>query len=123
MSVTRQITAMPISTRLPRQSLIFCRELFRVIIFREIFLLTLLEASWLFWPLTLQQGGCAALLAGHVPLWLQPGACGRVDGGAEGLPSKSLGATGCHGSLKRSKHRASWGAPIQAAEQKMPAIQ
>ena len=38
MSVTRQITAMPISTGLPRQSLIFCRELFRVIILREIFL-------------------------------------------------------------------------------------
>ena len=35
-STTRHITAMPISTGLPRQSLIFCRLLFRVMIFREI---------------------------------------------------------------------------------------
>ena len=31
---------MPISTGLPRQSLIFCRALLRVMIFREIFLVT-----------------------------------------------------------------------------------
>jgi len=33
------MTAMPISMGLPRQSLIFCRLLFRVMIFMEIFLL------------------------------------------------------------------------------------
>ena len=38
-STTRHMTAMPISTGLPRQSLIFCRELFRVMILRLIFFL------------------------------------------------------------------------------------
>ena len=38
-SVTRHMTAMPISTGLPRQSLIFWRELDRVMTLREIFLL------------------------------------------------------------------------------------
>ena len=42
MSTTRHMTAMPISTGLPRQSLIFWRLLFRVMIFREIFL----PADW-----------------------------------------------------------------------------
>ena len=40
-SVTRQMTAMPISTGLPRQSLIFWRELESVMSLREIFLLAL----------------------------------------------------------------------------------
>ena len=85
-SVTRQITAMPISTGLPRQSLIFCRELFRVIIFREIFLLTLLEASWLFWPLTLSRAAAPLSLLVTSPLWLS-----RVP--AAGLTAAQKGFT------------------------------
>ena len=49
-SVTRQMTAMPISMGLPRQSLIFWRELERVMSLREIFLLVISAAASAFLP-------------------------------------------------------------------------
>ena len=59
-STMRQVTAMPISTGLPRQSLIFWRLLFRVMIFSE----------------SLRLGASAALpavltLADTSPLWFR----------------------------------------------------
>ena len=71
MSVTRQMTAMPISTGLPRQSLIFCRELFRVIIFREIFLLMDSALTWAFWPLWPNMAAMPFSLLLTSPLWLR----------------------------------------------------
>ena len=68
-SVTRQMTAMPISTGLPRQSLIFWRELLRVIILSEIFLL----ADSAVWALPLPALSRAAMpvsLLFTSPLWL-----------------------------------------------------
>ena len=64
-SVTRQMTAMPISTGLPRQSLIFCRELFRVIILREIRLPDASAAACAFWA-----PGFPLSLPLTSPLWL-----------------------------------------------------
>ena len=68
-SVTRQMTAMPISTGLPRQSLIFWRELLRVIILSEIFLLV----DSAVWELLLPALSRAAMPVSPLftsPLWL-----------------------------------------------------
>ena len=67
MSTTRHMTAMPISTGLPRQSLIFWRELLSVMILREIFLFPATSIEPLVCPAAITMPFLAPSTS---PLWL-----------------------------------------------------